>query len=112
MAGSMSMPYFRVAEPKEKRVTPVTASMPTQAISRPIMPEIRLLGRLLPDTPAIRLMPMMPSEKYSTEVKFATSLVIREAQSSSNTAENRPPNTEANSEVSSAFFTLPFLASG
>lgn len=76
------------------------------------MPEIRLLGRLLPDTPAIRLMPMMPSEKYSTEVKFATSLVIREAQSSSNTAENRPPNTEANSEVSSAFFTLPFLASG
>ena len=55
---------------------------------------------------------MMPREKYSTEVKFATSLVMREAQSSSNTAENRPPNTEANSEVSSAFFTLPFLASG
>ena len=93
-------------------MTPVTASMPTQAISRPIMPEMRLLGRLLPDTPAIRLMPMIPREKYSTEVKFATSLVMREAQSSSRTAENRPPNTEANREASSAFLTLPCLASG
>ena len=55
---------------------------------------------------------MMPREKYSTEVKFATSLVMREAQSSSRTAENRPPNTEANSEVSRAFLTLPFFARG
>ena len=55
---------------------------------------------------------MMPSEKYSTEVKFATSLVMREAQISSSTAENRPPSTDANRDVSSAFLTLPCLASG
>ena len=112
MAGSMSMPYFRMSRPKPKRVTPVMESKPIQAISRPMEPEIRDLGRELPETPAIREMPRIPMEKYSTEVKLWVSLVMKEAQHSSRTAENRPPKVEANREVSRAFLTLPCLARG
>ena len=83
-----------------------------QAIRRPSIPEIRAFGRLSPETPAIREMPMIPRAKYSTEVNFETALVMSWAQSRSSSAENRPPKVEAKRETSRAFLTLPFLASG
>ena len=112
MAGRRSMPYFRVAVPKEYLVTPVTASIPTQAMKRPIIPEMILLGSEFPETPAISEIPRIPIEKYSTDVKFDTSLVINEAHTRSRIADSRPPHTEAKRDVSSAFLTFPFLARG
>ena len=108
----MSMPYFSASMPKVKRITPVTASEPIAAIRIPSRPDIIPFGRLSPLTPAIKEIPRIAIEKYSTDANLDTSLVMKEAQTNSRIAENRPPNTDANSDVSSAFFTLPFFASG
>ena len=63
-------------------------------MSKPIIPEMIDFGSEFPETPAIKEIPKIPIEKYSTEVKFATNFVISDAQSKSKTAENNPPNTD------------------
>ena len=112
MAGSMSMPNLRVSIPKENRVTPVMASMPMEAMKMPSRPDSTPLGRLSPLTPAIREMPRIAMEKYSTDAKLDTSLVMKDAHTSSRIADISPPKVEANREVSRAFLTFPCLARG
>ena len=93
-------------------MTPVTASAPMAAIRMPRRPDIIPFGRLSPLTPAIREIPRIAMEKYSTEANLETSFVIKEAQTRRSRAEKRPPKVDANREVSRAFFTFPFFASG
>ena len=112
MAGSMSIPYRSASIPKVYLHTPVTASVPMAAIRIPRSPDKIPFARLSPLTPAIREIPRIAMEKYSTEANLETRCVIKDAHKSSRMAENRPPKVEANREVSSAFLTFPFFASG
>lgn len=109
---SILIPLYKLRLPKVKRVTPLTESMPTDAIRIPKQPLMIPFNRLSPLTEAITESPKIASAKYSGAPKFIAIFPICGAKNNSQHALIRPPTVEAVKAVLRAFPGKPFRQQG